>query len=56
MMGHREKIKGGGEGDAFSGWRKLLCYMQRPRVKHEIKKKFSRRVRKEAKQCLTSLT
>lgn len=50
MMGHREKTKGGGEGDAFSGWRKVLCYMQRPRVKHEIKKKFSRRVRREAKR------
>lgn len=52
MMGHREQMKSGGEYDAFTGWRKLLCYMQRPKVRHSIKKKFSRRVRKEAKKIV----
>lgn len=52
MMGHRERIKGGGEEDCFSGWRHWLCYLARPRVKHAIKKKFSRRVRREIKKEL----
>jgi hypothetical protein len=50
MMGHREKLKGGDEWDAFTGWRNVMRYLDRPRVKHAIKKKFSRRVRKEAKK------
>ncbi|MDK1490502.1 hypothetical protein QN219_10570 [Sinorhizobium sp. 7-81] len=52
MMGHREKLKGGDEWDAFTGWRKVMCYLDRPRVKHSIKKKFSRRVRKDAKKTI----
>jgi hypothetical protein len=51
MMGHREKIKGGDEQDCFTQWRHVMCYMHRPRVKHNIKKKFSRRVRKEARRA-----
>ncbi|MCA1406129.1 hypothetical protein I6F26_21015 [Ensifer sp. IC3342] len=50
MMGHREKIKGGDEQDCFTKWRHVMCHLHHPRVKHNIKKKFSRRVRKEAKQ------
>lgn len=56
MMGHREEAKGGGEKDCFSGWRKVLCYLSKPRVAHNIKKKFSRRVRREVKRWLKSST
>ena len=49
MMGHREKIKGGDEYDAFTNWRRVLCYTRRPGVTKSIKAKFSRRVRRELK-------
>lgn len=52
MMGHREKMKGGAEEDAFSGWRHVLGYTRRTGVRHSIKKKFSRRLRREAKAAI----
>lgn len=50
MMGHRERMKGGDEWDAFTGWRRW--YYWRAGKLHHIKKKFSRRVRREAKESL----
>ena len=49
MMGHRTKLKGGDEWDAFSPWRKLLCYLSRPGVPKSIKRKYNKRVRQEEK-------
>lgn len=52
MMGHREKIKGGGEQDVFTGWRRVLCYTKRAGVTKAVKAKFNRRVRREWKASL----
>jgi hypothetical protein len=53
MMGHREPLKSGDEQDAFAvrgRWRRLLCVFRKPGVAHRNKKRFSRRVRRAAKQ------
>lgn len=34
-----------GELDVFTGWRKMLCYTQRPGVCKRIKRSYRRRVR-----------
>lgn len=52
MMGHREPLKSGAEYDTICGWRRVLCYMQKPRVTHSIKRQLSKRVRREAKTKL----
>jgi hypothetical protein len=44
--GHRERLKGGAEQDAFSGWRRVLCYMRKPGVVAGIKRQFNKRVRR----------
>jgi len=44
MMGHREKMKGGDEWDAFTGWRKWFNIHR-----HPIKKAASRRYRRGEK-------
>lgn len=49
MMRHREKMKSGDEFDAFSSWKKLLCVFQPPGVSAKTKKRFNRRIRKEAR-------
>ncbi|MGN6538943.1 MAG: hypothetical protein ACTHKQ_24850 [Mesorhizobium sp.] len=49
MMGHREKMRGGDEYDALTGWKKLLKVFARPGLSRRAKQKFNRRVRKEAK-------
>jgi len=41
--------KGGHEVDAFTPWRKLLCYMQRPGVVKKIKQAYNKRVRQYTK-------
>ena len=41
--------KGGDEHDAFSGWRKWLCYLKRPGVTKSIKAKYNRRFRRASK-------
>jgi hypothetical protein len=51
-MGHREKWKGGVEADVFSDWRKYYCYLSKSRVVHWVKKKASRRYRREEKERL----
>lgn len=50
MMGHKQKIKTAAEYDLLSGWRHVMCYMKRPRVKHNIKKQLARRQRREDKR------
>ncbi len=55
MMGHREALKTGDEFDAFAHrgrWRRLLCVFRKPGVSHRNKKRFSRRIRRGAKQQL----
>jgi len=49
-MGHREKMKGGPEYDAFTGWKKVLNW--RPGVRAWIKRKFWKRQRMNAKAAL----
>lgn len=50
MMGHREKFRGSYEYEAFSKWgKRYYDYLSRAGVRHLIKKKFSRRIRKLAK-------
>lgn len=44
MMGTRGKLNGT-EVDAFSGWRKYYCYLQRSGVRKWIKRHFWRRQR-----------
>ena len=56
MMGHRQKLKGGDEWDAVCGWRNIHCYLNRPGVAHSLKKKMSRRARRETKLTLKAQT
>ena len=52
MMGWRTKLSGGDEHDAFSRWRRWLCYLSRPGVVRAIKAKHNRRARRQAKEEL----
>ena len=47
MMGHREQLKGGSEYDCLTKWRKYM--KNHSGESHSVKKKFSRRVRREIK-------
>ena len=47
MMGHREKLKGGDEFDALTGWRRFLHW--KPGTRKHIKRKVNKRIRREAK-------
>lgn len=49
MMGHREKMKGGSEVDAFTGWRRYYKYLTRAGVRRWIKQHFNRRIRHEVR-------
>jgi len=51
-MGHREKIKTGDEMDCFTRWRHKLGMGIRPGITQWVKKRFSRRVRREARRKL----
>ena len=44
------QIKGWDEQDAYTGWRKFLCSMQRAGAVNKIKKRTHRRERRESKQ------
>ena len=48
MMGHKEKLKSGGEYDATASCRHW--YNWKPGVLHKIKKALSKRARKNAKK------
>ena len=46
--------KGAHEVDAFTPWRKVLCYMQRPGVIKRIKRAYNKRVRQHTKVEIAS--
>lgn len=46
------QTRGADEVDAFTGWRHVLAYIQRPGVRKSIKSKANRRERREAKGAL----
>jgi hypothetical protein len=48
-MGCR-RVRGPAEDDAFTGWRHVLCYVQRPGVRSGIKRAARRRDRHAAKR------
>lgn len=50
MMGWRSRLRGGAEWDAFSPWRRFLCYLSRPGVTKAIKRQFKKRDRKLERQ------
>ena len=50
MMGHRDTLKGGGEWDVTTKWRKLLVCAGRPGWCRYYKRKINRRARRLAKQ------
>ncbi len=43
------QAKGWAESDAFTRWRRVLCYMSRPGVTSKIKRGARRRERREGK-------
>lgn len=43
-------IRGADEQDAYTGWRHILCYMQRAGVVKAIKRRTHKRERREAQQ------
>jgi hypothetical protein len=43
-------VQKGGEQDAFTGWRHVLCYLQRAGTRSEIKRRARRRERREGKR------
>ena len=51
MMGHKEILKDGDEVDAIYG-KHIYVYLGRSKIAHRIKKRLSRRNRREAKQGL----
>jgi len=54
MMGHREKLKDGDEQDAFTGWRHMMHW--RTGALRAIKKRFNKRVRKNARKALKEVS
>lgn len=44
------QIKGWMEQDAYTGWRKYLCYMQRAGAVKKVKRHTHKRERREAKR------
>lgn len=49
MMGHHEKMKGGDEYDALTVWKHVIKAFAKPGLAAKAKKKFNRRVRKQAR-------
>lgn len=52
-MGRRAPLKKWDEHDAVTGWRHVLCYIQRPGVWSKLKRQVRRRERRMARQQLT---
>lgn len=52
MMGHKERLKGELEYDAFTSWRKFLGWKSGT-LKY-AKRKFNKRQRKQAKRAIRS--
>lgn len=51
MMGHKQKLTPEGW-DAVSGWRHVLCYLQRPGVRAGIKKRLRRAERRQVRDSI----
>lgn len=49
-MGHREKLKGGDEWDAFTGWRRVVPWS--PGALRRVKRRFNRRIRRAVRMGL----
>ena len=49
MMGHLERLKGGGEWDVFTRWRRYCCYLKKSGAVKYVKRKFNRRIRRDVK-------
>lgn len=49
MMGHRFKLRGGDEYDAFTKWRRFLRW--KPGQLRKIKRRYWKRFRKNEKGC-----
>ena len=46
MMGHKEKMRGGAEWDAFNRYsRRMYCYLARSKIIKKIKRNFWKRQR-----------
>ena len=45
MMGHKEKLRGGDEQDAFTGWRRFIRW--KPGQLRKIKRGFWKRLRRK---------
>lgn len=45
----KRRMVTGDEYDAYTGWRKYLCYLQRPGVVKAIKRRTHKRERSDAK-------
>jgi hypothetical protein len=47
---HQIPPRGGIEQDVFSGWRKVLCYLAKPRICKWAKRQYNRRQRRQQRQ------
>lgn len=47
------QIKGWSEQDAYTKWRRVLCYLQRPGVVKKIKRDTHKRERQQARREIT---
>ena len=47
--GRTTPMKGGDEYDALTGWRRVMCYLDRSGVAKKVKRKYNKRVRQEGK-------
>jgi len=54
MTARNDRIpkKGGAEWDCFSGWRKVMAYLDRAGAKRSIRRQYNRRRRSMVKQQL----
>ena len=50
MMGHRESLKTGDEWDVFTRWRKLLKCCGKAGHCRDVKRRFNKRLRREARK------
>lgn len=48
----RRRVRDMAEEDAFTGWRRVLCYVQRPGVRSAVKRRARRRERHETRHAI----
>lgn len=49
---HRRPSKDGDEQDAFTGWRHVLCYLDRAGKAKAVKQRHNRRTRRQVREQL----